>query len=86
MDYDSFTLASPGVTRSPLWKFVEENPTGSQAQPQAQTTNVQAQPVTSTPLKPSGCQTLTQAIQFKLGHRLKLRHRLWLWLKLSHHS
>ena len=40
MDYDSFALASPSVTRAPLWKFAEENPTDSQAQPQAQARNV----------------------------------------------
>ena len=45
MDYESFTLASPSVTMAPLWKFAEENPTGSQARPQAQTMNVQAQPL-----------------------------------------
>ena len=54
MDSDSFAIASP---RAPLWKFAEENPTGSQAQPQAKTTIVQGQPATSTPLKPSGSQT-----------------------------
>ena len=57
MDYDSFAIPSP---RAPLWTFAEENPTGSQAQPQAKTTNVQGQPVTSTPVKPSGSQTQTQ--------------------------
>ena len=40
MDYDSLALASPSETGAPLWKFAEENPTGSQAQPQAQARNV----------------------------------------------
>ena len=58
MDYDSFAIASP---RAPLRKFAEKNPTGSQAQLQAKTTNVQGQPITSTLEKPSGSQTQTQA-------------------------
>ena len=49
MDYDSFTLAAPNVTRAPLWMFAEENPkVYSQAQIQVQTTNTRAQHVTST--------------------------------------
>ena len=52
MDYDSFAgLASPSVTRAPLWMFDEETPSGSQTRPQAQTITVQAQPITSTPAK-----------------------------------
>ena len=61
MDYDSFALASPSVTRAPLWKLAEENSSGSQIRPQAQTTNVQAQPITSILEKPSGSQTQPQA-------------------------
>ena len=61
MDYDSFALLSPSVTRAPLWKFAEETPAGSQTQPQATTITVQAQPITITPVKPSGTQTQTQA-------------------------
>ena len=57
MDFDSFALASPSVTRVPLWKFAEETSSGSQTQP----VTVQAQPVTSTPAQPSGSQTQTQA-------------------------
>ena len=33
IDYDSFALASPSVTRALLWKFAEETPSGSQTQP-----------------------------------------------------
>ena len=54
MDYDSFVLASPTATSASLWKFADKNHSSSQTQPQAQTTNIQAQPITSTPLKPSG--------------------------------
>ena len=49
-DYDSFT--SPVVTKTPLWKFAEQTPSGSQAQ---------AQPVTSTPVKPAGPQVMAPA-------------------------
>ena len=61
LDYDSFALASPGVTRASLWKFAEETSSGSQTQPQAQTITFQARPVTGTTAKPSGSQTQTQA-------------------------
>ena len=61
MDYDSFVLASPTVTSASLWKLADENHSSSQTRPQAQTTNIQAQPITSTPLKPSGSQTQTWA-------------------------
>ena len=57
MDYDSFALASPTVTRAPLWKFADENPRGSQTR----IMNIQAQPITSTLVKPSGSQTQPQA-------------------------
>ena len=40
LDYDSFALASPSVTRAPIWKFAEETPSGSQTWPQAQTITV----------------------------------------------
>ena len=50
------------MTRAPLWKFAEENPkVYSQARSQAQTMNIQAQPVASTPVKPLGSQVQTQA-------------------------
>ena len=29
LDYDTFALASPNVTRVPLWKFNEFNPFGA---------------------------------------------------------
>ena len=45
MDYDSFALASPSVTRALLWMFAKETPFGSQTRPQAQTVTVQAQPI-----------------------------------------
>ena len=61
MDYDSFALAAPSVTTAPLWKSAVETPSGFQTQPQAQTVTVQAQPVTSTPAKPSGIKTQMQA-------------------------
>ena len=61
MDYDSFALASPSVTRAPLWKFNEETPSGSQTLTQSQTITILAQPVTSTPAKPSGSWTRAQA-------------------------
>ena len=40
MDYDSFALASPTVTKADLWKFADEHSKSSQSQPQTQTTNV----------------------------------------------
>ena len=49
-DYESFP--SPVVTRPPLWKSAEQTPSGSQTRPKSATT--QAQPVTSTPVKPAG--------------------------------
>ena len=61
MDYDSLALASPSVTRAPSRKFGEENPFGFQTQPQAQTTTVHSQAITSTPVKPLSSQTQTQA-------------------------
>ena len=62
LDYDSFTLASPSVTRAPLWNFAEENPkVYSQAQTQARTRKIQAQPVASTLVKPLCSQVQTQA-------------------------
>ena len=51
-DYDSFP--SPVVTKTPLWKFVEQTPKGSHAQ--TQTATAQAQPVTSTPVEPAAPQ------------------------------
>ena len=53
LDHASFALASPSVTRAPLWKFADENPkVYSQAQ---------AQPITRTPVKPLGSQFQRQA-------------------------
>ena len=45
-DYDSFP--SPVVTKTPLCKFAETTPLGSQAQTKTKTATAQAQPVTST--------------------------------------
>ena len=59
LDYDSFALASPSVSRAPLWSFAEKTPSGSQTRPQTQSATIQAQPVTSTPAKPSGFQIIT---------------------------
>ena len=53
-DYDSFPL--PVETRAPLWKFTEQTPSGSQTQPKSKTATTQAQPLTSTPVKPAGPQ------------------------------
>ena len=61
MDYDSFAIASPSVTNTLLLKFAEETPSSSQTRPQAQTVTIQAQPITSTPAKPSGIKTQMQA-------------------------
>ena len=68
MDYDSFALASPSVTNTPFLKFAEESPSSSQStsfqisdRPQAQTVTNQAQPLISTPAKPSGIKTKMQA-------------------------
>ena len=58
-DYDSFT--SPVVTKTPLWKFAEQTPSGSQAQTKTKTATAQAQPVTSTPVKPAGPQVMAPA-------------------------
>ena len=74
LDYDSFALASPSVTRALLWKFAEETPSGSQTRP----VTIQAQTVTSTPARPSGSQSrlqlkLSQRLQLKLSHRLRLK-------------
>ena len=59
LDYDSFALASPSVTRAPLWSFAEKTPSGSQTRPETQSATIQAQPVTSTPVKPSSSQIIT---------------------------
>ena len=40
------------VTKAPLWKFAEQTPSGSQTRLKSATT--QAQPVTSTAVKPAG--------------------------------
>ena len=54
-DCDSFP--SPVVTKAPLWKFLEQTPSGSQAQ----TTTAQAQPVTCSQVKPAGSQIQSPA-------------------------
>ena len=48
LDFDSFPL--PVVTKTPLWKFAEQAPSGSHAQTITRTATAQAQPVTSTPV------------------------------------
>ena len=55
LDYDSFP--SPTVTKTPLWKFAEETPSGCQTRPKSQTATILA----STPAKPSGSQTQAPA-------------------------
>ena len=52
LNYDSFTLASPSVTKVPLWKFAEDTPSGSQSQSQAQsiTPAYYPQPQAASPL------------------------------------
>ena len=65
MDYDSFALANrllPGLLYGTLFLFLclyalWKNPRGSQTR----IMNVQAQPITSTLVKPSGSQTQPQA-------------------------
>ena len=49
--YDSFT--SPVANKMPLWKFAEQTPSGSQAQSKTKTATTQAQPVTSTLVRPA---------------------------------
>ena len=58
-DYDSFP--SPVVTKSPLWKFADQTPSGSQAQTKTKTATAQAQHVTSTLVKPAAPQVKTPA-------------------------
>ena len=84
LDYGSFALVSPSVTRAPLWKFSEETPFSSQTRPQAQTITVQAQPVTSTVLRQSlQVVRLRHRLQLKLCHRPQLKLSQRLQLKLS---
>ena len=52
--YDSFT--SPVANKMPLWKFAEQTPSGSQAQSKTKTATTQAQPVTSTLVRPAAPQ------------------------------
>ena len=58
-DYDSFP--SPVVTKSPLWKFADQTPSGSQAQTKTKTATAQAQHVTSTLVKPAAPQVKAPA-------------------------
>ena len=51
-DYASLN-SSPVINKTPLWKFTEQTPTGSQAQTRTKTATSQAKPVTSTPAKPT---------------------------------
>ena len=48
----SDTFPSPVVTKTPLWKFAEQTPSGSQTQLKSKTATTQAQPMTCTPVKP----------------------------------
>ena len=48
-DYDSFT--SPVADKTPLYKFAEHTPQGSQAQSKTKTATAQVQPVTGTLVK-----------------------------------
>ena len=49
------------VTKTPLWKFAEQTPSGSQAQTKTKTATAQAQPVISTPVKPAAPQVKAPA-------------------------
>ena len=49
------------VTRTPLWKFAEQTPSGSQAQTKSKTATAQAQPMIITSLKPAGPQVQAPA-------------------------
>ena len=53
-DYDS--LSSPVINETPLWKFAEQTPMGSQAQIKTKAATTQAQPATSTSAKPAAPQ------------------------------
>ena len=55
-DYHSIN-SSPVINKTPLWKFTEQTPSGSQAQTRTSTATSQAQPKTSTPAKPAVPQT-----------------------------
>ena len=55
-DYDSLN-SSPATNKTPLWRFTEQAPSGSQAQTRTHTATSQAQPATSTPAKPVISQT-----------------------------
>ena len=49
------------ANKTPLWKFAEQTPLGSQAQSKTKTATAQAQPVTSTPVKPAAPQDKASA-------------------------
>ena len=55
MTVDTF-LSSPVINKTPLWKFADQTPSGSQAQTKTKAATTQAQPVTSTPAKPAAPQ------------------------------
>ena len=55
-DYHSLK-SSPVINKTPLWRFTEQTPSGSQAQTRTNTATFQAQPMTSTPAKPAVPQT-----------------------------
>ena len=50
-DYNSLN-SSPVINKTPLWKFTQQIPSGSQAQTKTNTATTQAQPMTSTHAKP----------------------------------
>ena len=55
-DCDSLN-SLPATNKTPLWRFIEQTPLGSQAQTRTHTATSQAQPATSTPAKPAISQT-----------------------------
>ena len=55
-DYDSLN-SSPVTNKTPLWRFTEQTPSGSQSQTRTHTATSQAQPATSTLAKPTVPQT-----------------------------
>ena len=59
-DYDSLN-SSPVINKTPLWRFTEQTPSGSQAQTRTNTATSQAQPATSTLAKPAVPQTKAPA-------------------------
>ena len=59
-DYND-SLSSPVVKKTPLWKFAEQTPLGSQAQTKTKTATTQAQPTTSTLIKPTAPQVKVPA-------------------------